>query len=70
MNEPINVPSSPSHDQPSGMPWEGPGVSSEMVPEDAKKGAFGKPIPAEDIASDMMKDFGIGKGDGGPGGHV
>jgi len=45
-------------------------VSGAMVSEDAKKSAFGTPIPAEDLTSETLKNFGIGQGDGGPGGHV
>ena len=45
-------------------------VSGATVSEDAKHSAFGAPIPAEDISSNMLKKFGIGSGDGGPGGHV
>jgi hypothetical protein len=70
MNEPIPVPSSPAHSNPSGMPFEGPGVSDAPVSEASQKGAFGKPIPAEDISSETLKKFGIGSGPGGPGGHV
>jgi hypothetical protein len=41
-------------------------VSDAAISEDAKKGASGTPIPMEDLASNTLKSFGIGKGDGGP----